>query len=871
MAYTLEEVMQALRNADAAGDTESAGRLATIANQMRGQAPAPTVSNEQAAAQVPLQTTADPFAFGADVARQRAAAGAGGIAGGFVTPPLPAARLLQAAAGFPGAGTQAQKTVEEAAGEALGVRGLQPADESQQYMKSMMEGVLDPLNLAGPYRGIVSSLFGLTGRGITGGLAGFGGEYGSQVGQELGLGTAGTLGLSAAGAALGGATAIPTAVGTGVAKTIANRGLKSLASYIKGNKTLDGAQKEAEKKIANIFRAAIEADPNFASKFSQALAANPVADVPMPLSALLQNPIIDAELKAVAFRNPDFQTQYSNLFEQAQTNLQRKADNMFGMSVDEAVTRISNFTDPKIEKSVSRKLFAFDEAIKRASQLDIKETGAVGNRAMKLRDAKEEAVRQEMEPVYKEVFKQVEGQNVPAEEVGRIYDFVRQAKIDDIFMQLPAAERAVLREWAPKVAPTQYSDFGVVVGEAPSFSAVPMNQLDSLKKAVNKGLRTVTDREQFNKLLNLKAEVFTTAENISPEFAKSWKAADLKFAKDVGIPFDLPAIENMDRAKYKEQVVNKITQNKSSLSQFLSVIGENGNKVAEDAMTLRIYDSVIDKNTGLVDSKKLQQWRENRNNAEMLGLLPNLRNELYGREGMLRNIQNLERRKANLESNFTETVKTKILGVEEMTPKELVSKFYTQPKFIDEVVKRNGANQENLNALRTFVVDDIMSSPNPINTLLDKNKKTAYGKLFGPSWQNNIKNIINTMDLLRNNPTDVPVNLNKVGEDAVAKMFPGLNIPKVVSLWRNQIMSEATAIATAGSYLQAASSVKEKDKILMKTFLEPAKAGQLADILERVKNYKPLSKELIESIVKDFVSSSWSIPRGAAVGTQEPE
>lgn len=174
--------MQALRNADAAGDTESARRLATIANQMRGQAPAPTVSDEQAAAQVPLQTTADPLAFGADVARQRAAAGAGGLAGGFVTPPLPAARLLQAAAGFPGAGTQAQKTVEEATGEALGVRGLQPADVSQQFMKSSIEGVLDPFNLAGPYRGIVSSIFGLTGRGVTGGMAGFGGELGSQLG-----------------------------------------------------------------------------------------------------------------------------------------------------------------------------------------------------------------------------------------------------------------------------------------------------------------------------------------------------------------------------------------------------------------------------------------------------------------------------------------------------------------------------------------------------------------------------------------------------------------------------------------------------------------------------------------------------------------
>jgi hypothetical protein len=856
MANTYEEVMQALRNADAAGDTESAARLAQIANQMQ----------TPATSQVPLSTTSDPFSFVADVARQRAAAGVGTVAGAAVTPPLPGARLMQAAMGFPGIGTQTQKTAEEAAKEAFGVRGLQPADESQRYMKAVTEGVIDPFNLIGPYGGIVSSIFGLTGRGLAGGMAGAGGELGAQTGEQLQAGPIGTLGLSVAGAALGGATAIPAALtGTGL-RTIGNFGTSSIRRM-----TEDASQVEAESQIANIIKSAMEIDPNLAAKVSQVVSSQSLGGVNLPLSALLRNPVIDAELASLASRNPQFKAEYSQLWDKAKTALKSKADNMFGMPLEEAVTRISNFTDPQIEKSVKRRLDAFDQAIAKASQLDAKETGDIGKRAIDLRNQKENEARKSMAPVYDKVFKQVEGQNVPSDEVQRIYDFVKQAKIDDIFTQLPAAERAVLREWAPRSAPTQYGDFGVVAGGPPQFSSVPINQLDSLKKAVNKGLQTVTDRADFNKLLNLKSEVFSTAQKVSPEFAQNWKAADAEFARRVGVPFDLQSIQNMDRTQYNEQVVNKITQNRSALTQFLSAVGPDGTKTAEDALTLRIYNAVVDKNTGLVDSKKLQQWRENKNNSEMLTLLPELRNDLYGREGMLRNIQNLEFRKNSLEKNLDEALKTKILGVEDMTPKALVNKFYSEPRFIDEVLKRNGANSENLKALRTFVLDDIMSSSNPMETLMNKNNMIAYGKLFGPSWQNNIKNLTEATELLRRNPADVTVNMKELPKDFVAEFFPGLNIPKVVSLWRNQIMSEATAFATAASYMQSAGTQRRKDKVMMEAFLEPAKLRETLEIVNKLQKREALGKKFLERMVKDVVSAGWNIPRGVAVGTQEPQ
>lgn len=865
MAYTLDQVMQALQNAEDAGDIEAAGELAQIANQLRfQQAP-------QDLSQVPLTTTADPAAFAADVAKRRVAAGVGGLAGAAVTPPFPAMRLFQAVSGVGGVGAATQEAVTKATGEAMGVRGLEPADESQRYTKAIIEGSLDPLNIYGPagratsgLGKIVSSIFGLTGRAVTGGVAGAGGELGVRTAEQLNLGPAGTIGLGMAGGALGGATALLGAP----ARTVGALGVEAARGGFRRFAT-EASQLEAESQISNILKAAIEVDPTLVSKIDQISSSPSLAGVKMPLSALLQNPVIDAELASLARRNPKFKAEYGQLWDNAKAALKTKADNMFGMSLEDAVTRISNFTDPAIEKSVKRRLDSFDQAIARASQMDVKETGDIGQRAIALRQQKEAEVRKSMSPVYEKVFKSVEGQKVPAEEVGRIYDYVKQAKIDDIFMQLPAAERAVLREWAPKAAPRQYSDIGIVGGGTPQFSEVPINQLDSLKRAINKGLSTVSDREQFNKLLNLKSEVFAAAEKISPEFAKNWKAADAEFARRVGVPFDLQAIKNMDNAQYTEQVVNKITQNKSSLAQFLSVVGQDGTKTAEDALALRIYNAVVDKNTGLVDAKKLNQWRENRNNAEMLSLLPDLRNDLYGREGMLRNIQNLEFRKNALNNNFQEALKTKILGVEDMTPKALVNKFYTEPRFIDEVLKRNGANSENMKALRTFVLDDIMSSSNPMETLLDKNKTIAYGKLFGPSWQNNMQNLVRATELLRRNPADVSVNIKELPKDFVAEFFPGLNIPKVVSLWRNQIMSEVTAFATAASYLQSAGTQLKKDKALMEAFSEPAKLRETLEIINKLQNSEALGKKFLERIVRDVVSAGWNIPRGAVIGSQQ--
>lgn len=190
MEPTLEEVMTALRNADAAGDVEAATRLAQIANQLMQAEPKPRGRGEELVRQVgltargaltgltsPLSIVGDPLNALINM-----------IAGTNLQPVSQVSQQLMTQAGLPQAQTSTERVVQDitsALGGVAGTAGLARA--------------LVPRQAAAP----LTERLGLQATGAAGGATA------ASVGREEGVGPLGQIGL----AAMGGMMA-PTATST---------------------------------------------------------------------------------------------------------------------------------------------------------------------------------------------------------------------------------------------------------------------------------------------------------------------------------------------------------------------------------------------------------------------------------------------------------------------------------------------------------------------------------------------------------------------------------------------------------------------------------------------------------------------------------
>lgn len=825
------------------------------ANQThRGQkAPQPAQTSS-----VPLTTTADPVAFGQDVAKQQIGDVAGQLAGGLVDPPLPALRIGKTLLGVGGDGGAA-KTVESSIDKALGTQGLSPANPEQGVLGAGIRGLLDPLTAVGP-GGIIGKLF-------SGFLGGAGGEMGGQAAREAGVGPGTELAATLAGGLAGGAVPAVTAPTRQAGVEAVRAGARYMGSGGLQRGVTDASTAAADDQVRTLLKQAAASDPELEGRLVSAIQQQQRTGVQLPLSAILQNPVIDAELASLASRNPAFRQAYEAQWKNAQGQVQSRQDRMFGMNPQDAARRLEQFSDPTLDKPVQARLRAFDAAIAKAGELEAKSPGEIGDSVTKLVKQREELARASMKPVYDKVFKAVEGKDVPAEVVQELYDTAKGLKLDDIFFKGPETQRNLMQIWGPKQSPAQYSDTGMVGGGTPEFSAVPIKELDSLKQAINKGIRTTSDRKELENLRVLRNRVSEAAMKIDPEFAQNWKAADAQFAARVGVPFDSETMRMMGRAKYDETVLPILTRNKSSFNEFLAAAGPEGTKMAEDALTYSLWKSSV--KDGVLDPKAAQRWIKS--HGEQLSMVPGLRDELTGRDGALVTMDKLASRKAALEKNFDQAQQTKILGLENLNPQQLVGKMYSEPQFIDRLLKTHGTDRDNMRALRSFVLDDIMSASNPLEAMQDKRRLVAYGKLFGPSWMNNIKELAEVSGRLARNPADVRVNIAAQPKDFVEEFAPGLSIPKIVTLVRDRWISGWQKVAIGASRVQGAATERIKDERLMEAFLNPAETRKLLEDLKSMEEGKNLGKEAVMRIWNATTEGLSNIPRGAAVGANQQD
>lgn len=733
--------------------------------------------------------------------------------------------------------TAGRAGVEQPLMQALGSTGAMPQTGPQRIIAGGLEAVTSPESyLFPPLAGV--RRMGLLGQTIMRpteqAVIGAGGQAGAIAGEEVQRKATGETGMTGSilGGLLGGAG---SAYGLGTflkAGPLAGKGwdvAKGQWDKVRGTVPEDELLKDVDNRISNIFIAAGAADPNFMKVLEEAAKAQKGAslkapggqEVQMPLSALLaDNPVINNFIQSLSSKDPVFRAQYGNQFEAAKQALVANQIKIFGDPTKVTV----NLQPTDLGKIQARKVQSLDEQLQSASRDYSIDPNAVGQRIDNLVLQKEKAARAQVQPLYTEAFDIAKQKNVelPAASVDDIYNFVAGEQASNIFKTFPSIYNRVRAKFRPET--TEPSAILTETG-APmrpggvQFSAATVEDLDSLKREINAQLRKANDPADIRLLSELKNRVGGHIDALDTDFVTAYRNADNAYLQNVGLPFSSETLRSVDRKKFVEQIVPAIIGNKSNVDEFIRVTGADGEKVVRDVF-LDSFTKAALKND-VIDPKAANKWLAK--NRGGVSLVPGLEDEL---RGSVDNVQALINQKKRLNADFQRVAGEQILGKEGFSsPQQLVNKMYGDLNFTTKFMSNSGygQNKDAVNAVRSFMLDDIVNSADPVGLLTDRNKAAVFNRVFGPTYAQKVADFATVSDRLLKDITQVPFRGETVPKTPI-ETLTGIPPEQIISRIYNPVSGPLYAITSLFSKYWANQASKQTEEKLKELLLNPSDA-----------------------------------------------
>jgi hypothetical protein len=737
-----------------------------------------------------------------------------------------------------------QKSVSDPILKFLGSTGAQPQTGGEKIIAQGAKAVTDPLSYAFPPLAAIKRLgipAQIIARPLEQQVIGMGAEAGGQAGEYAGekvnAPTTGRLLGSIAG---GGTT---SSIAGGTAKTVelgATKGYelaKREWSKIKGTVPEDELMRDVDNRISNVFIAAGAADPKFMDLLNQAAKAQESVSlktagrvkVEMPISALLaDNPVINSFIQSLAAKDPVFRSQYANQFEAAKNALTQNQLKLFG---DPSKVKVE-VTPVNIAKVQERRVRSIDEQIADLSKDQTLDPTVFGQRVANLVNIKEQKALKEVAPLYTEAFDIAKAKNVnlPSSAVDDIYNFVASEQASDIFKSFPTIFNRVKAKFRPEV--TQPSAILTAEGVPMTqggmkFASATVEDLDSLKREINKQLRKTSEPADIRLLTELKSRVGGHIDALDPEFVTAYRNADNSYLQKVGLPFSSETLKSIDRKKFVEQISPAIIGNKSNVVDFINATGEEGVRVARDAF-LDSFTKAALKND-VIDVKAANKWIAN--NKGGVSLIPNLADEL---KDSVNNVQSLILEKNRLNSAFKQVAGDQIVKDQGFTnPQELVSKMYSDIKFTNKFMSNSGygQNKDAVDAARSFLLDDIVRSNDPIGMLNDRNKAAVFNRVFGPTYAKKVQDFALVSNRLLNDISNVPFRGETVPRTSIEQLT-GIPPEQIISRIYNPVSGPTYAITSLFSKFWANKSSAATEEKLKALLLNPSDAVKVFQAIE---------------------------------------
>jgi len=720
--------------------------------------------------------------------------------------------------------------------QALGTTGIEPQTGMQKIIGQGTEAVTSPESYLFPALAATRrmGMFGQTilrpaEQQIIGSTAEAGGQAGEYVGEKMGVPTTGRIAGSVLGGG-GGAYTLGTVLKGG---PVVGKGFdvaKSQWDKIRGTIPEDELLKDVDNRISNIFIAAGAADPTFmdtlnkAAKAQQSVSLKTPGGMPvqMPISSLLaDNPVINNFIQSLSAKDPVFRAQYGSQFEQAKQSLAVNQMRLFG---DPSKVRV-DVSPIDLAKSQVRRTRTIDEQIADTFKDATLDPNAFGQRVSTLVAAKEDAAYKLVKPLYTEAFDIAKQKNVelPASSVDDIFNFVAGEQASDIFKTFPSIYNRVRAKFRPtevEASPILTAEGKPMTEGGIKFSSATVEDLDSLKREINKQLRKTSEPADIRLLSELKARVGGHIDNLDPDFVAAYRNADSSYFQKVGLPFNSETLKSVDRKKFVEQIVPAIIGNKSNVDDFIRATGEDGVRVARDAF----YDSFSRAalKNDVIDPKAANKWLSK--NQGGMSLVPGLEDELRGASN---NVSALIAERNRLDAAFKQVAGDQIVSSSGFrNPQELVSKMYGDINFTNKFMQQYGANKDAVNAARSFMLDDIVQAGDPVAMLNDRTKAAVFNRVFGPTYAQKVQDFATVSERLNKDLTNVPFKGETVPRTPIEQLT-GIPPEQIISRIYNPVSGPVYAITSLMSKFWARKASDMTEEKLKALLLNPSDAAKV--------------------------------------------
>lgn len=724
--------------------------------------------------------------------------------------------------------SSAQQPVYKSIMSALGTTGAEPQTGGEKILAGGLQAATDPLSYAFPplaavkrmgmFRQAVMRPAEQTVVGSGAEAGGMGGEYAGGKVDMPGTGRFfGSL-FGGGGAAYGAGTVLKAGPLGSKAYDLA----KGQWDKVRGTDPEDTLLRDVDNRISNIFVAAGAADPNFMKKLTDAAKAQESAflkapggvEIKMPISAMLaDNPVINNFIQNLSARDPVFRAQYGAQYEAAKQALTANQIRLFGDPTKVAVTAVG--TD--LAKAQVRRVKSIDEQIADVYKDQSIDPNVFGQRVANLVAKKEKAAYAEVKPLYTEAFDIAQSKNVtlPSSSVDDIYKFVASEQASDIFKTFPSIYNRVRANFRP----TTVEPSAILTAEGKpmtpggvQFKEATIQDLDSLKREINHQLSKTDVPTEIRLLSELKQRVGGHIDSLDPDFVSAYRNADKAYLQKIGLPFDAATLRAVDRKKFVEQIAPAIIGNKSNVSEFVAATGQEGLQLARSAFLDSFTNAAL--KGDVLDPKAAAKWLKKNDGG--VSLVPGLRDEL---QSATTDVQKLLAERTRLSADFKRVAGEQIISAQGVnSPQELVSKMYGDVNFTNKFMQQYGTNKDSVNAARSFMLDDLVNSADPIALLADRNKAAVFNRVFGPTYAQKVQDFVTVSDRMTRDLSNVAFKGETVPKTGF-EMMTGLPPEQILSRIFNPVSGLTYAVTSTFSKFwakkaSAATEVKLKELLL---------------------------------------------------------
>lgn len=718
-----------------------------------------------------------------------------------------------------------------------------------------LAGALDPTNLALPGGGLFT-------KGITGAAASVMGDIGAEKG--------GFWGGLAAGVAAGAGTnlslnTIPKLFNTAI------DALKDAPNVAKSVATVAG-----DAKAGAAAQSVIAANPDFSANIARAKEIQKLTGVELPIQAASGG---DTTIDALA--KGQMASADNTAFTAALKNQQTAAEQAVKQGIEASTLSPTMLKQKLFEKgqlasAASKQVEDLNEltAGKRKTGLEnitarisdytqqyqsgLLTKEDIGTRLTNLIDAKEGAILKKLSPEYDNVLNAATtaGLKLTTENAIPFREFATDAMNAAVFSKFPSLYGQIKTQLNP--------------AKLAKEGGLSISNVDSLKRATNAAIRQSKDADQIRVLGALKNELDTAIQTIDPDFATAYKAIDAKYATELGLPFSEKGIIDINRARFVERTVPKLTENASGLKQALAIIGDDpkGMEIVEDAFLHAIGNnkSIISTATGEINPAQLRRWV---NSNEALKLAPALKERLLKDASSIEVLQNnrmriFEAEKAakqvRAESLYEQVYKTKE-GINGFVGKRLANAAE-----FEDLWKNVSGDALAREGVKMAMLDNVMNKPGD-KLQFFKDNQAAFETAFGKGYIPKLEALFDASQRLKDFPVVPRLNVGTARKTGFERAT-GSGITQIAAEARNPIMGTFRQVGNILSRFTQNQATKSENQGIQRFLLDRDAVNKTVDVIAELEKNGLRGKAV--TLAKELSkNTAFNLAFGGLVGAKQ--